>query len=687
MDFLWEIGCEELPPHFIPQAINQLKEGAERLLDQKDISFSRVSAYGTPRRLVLYIEDIAPIQKEKILEIKGPPYHIAFDDKGNPTQSALGFARSQGVEVSELIVKEDKQGKYVYALKKEAGRPTEEILKEILPELFSSIFLPKSMRWDASGLRFIRPVRWLLTLLGNNILEFRLGDLLSSNKTFLERYLKEEFTPNSIEEYFEKLRDKGIVLEPDKRKEIILNGASELAEGVGGKIAVSEELLEKVTFLNERPHPFLGRIDERFLNLPKEVIITAMQSYLNLFPIVDEEGKLLPYFVGVRDGDEKGLENVAEGYEEVLKARLADAHFFFEEDLKITLEERSKQLNGIIFLGGLGTIADKVERMISVISSLPIDDDIKEKAIKVARLCRADLTTNMVKEFPDLQGVIGRCYALLQGEDEDVANAIYESYQYSLSPDGIWTPLGRLISLVDKMDTLVGAFHLGLQPTGSSDPFALRRACQTVIDILREERITQLKDLLEMVSEAYKREGIEPKGMDELREFIKNRIGLSLREMGVRYDIVNAVLAGDLDDIRDVFQRALALEELREKEEFVPTIMASVRLINILRQGERRGEKIREGVKEELLLLPEEKDLYEQGAKVKEKVEKLRENGDYKAVFLELSYLKDLINRFFDKVLVMTEDDELRANRLALVNSVWQMFFLFGDLSQIVIEG
>ena len=687
MDFLWEIGCEELPPHFIPQAINQLKEGAERLLNQKDISFSRVSAYGTPRRLVLYIEDIALIQKEKILEIKGPPYNIAFDDKGNPTQSALGFARSQGVEVSELIVKEDKQGKYVYALKKEAGRPTGEILKEILPELFSSIFLPKSMRWDASGLRFIRPIRWLLALLGNDILEFRLGDLLSSNKTFLERYLKEEFTPNSIEEYFEKLRDKGIVLEPDKRKEIILNGARELAEGVGGKIAVSEELLEKVTFLNERPHPFLGRIDERFLNLPKEVIITAMQSYLNLFPIVDEEGKLLPYFVGVRDGDEEGLENVVEGYEEVLKARLADAHFFFEEDLKVILEERSKHLNGIIFLGGLGTIADKVERMISVISSLPIDDVMKEKAIRVARLCRADLTTNMVKEFPDLQGVIGRCYALLQGEDEDVANAIYESYQYNLSPEGIWTPLGRLISLVDKMDTLVGAFHLGLQPTGSTDPFALRRACQTVIDILREEEKIQFKDLLEKVIQTYTEKGIEPRGIDELREFIKNRIGLSLREMGVRYDIVNAVLAGDLSDIRDVFQRALALEELREKEEFIPTIMASVRLINILRQGERRGEKIREEVREELLLLPEEKELYEQGAKVKEKVEKLRENGDYKSVFFELSSLKDIINRFFDKVLVMTEDDELRANRLALVNSVWQMFFLFGDLSQIVIEG
>ncbi|MBC7330140.1 glycine--tRNA ligase subunit beta [bacterium] len=687
MDFLWEIGCEELPPHFIPQAIKQLKEGAEKLLNQKDVSFSKISAYGTPRRLVLYIEDIAPIQKEKILEIKGPPYHIAFDDKGNPTQSAFGFARSQGVNVDELIVKEDKQGKYVYALKKEAGRPTGEILKEVLPELFSSVFLPKSMRWDASGLRFIRPVRWLLALLGNDILELRLGDLLSSNKTYLERYLKEEFTPKSIEEYFEKLREVGIVLEPIKRREIIINGANELAESVGGEIASNDELLEKVTFLNEKPRPFLGRIDERFLHLPKEVIITAMQSYLNLFPIVDEEGKLLPYFVGVRDGDEEGLENVIEGYEEVLKARLADAHFFFEEDLKVSLEERSKQLNGIIFLGGLGTIADKVERMISVISSLSIDGDIKEKAIRVARLCRADLTTNMVKEFPDLQGIIGRCYALLQGEEEEVASAIYESYQYNLSPDGIWTPLGRLISLVDKMDTLVGAFNLGLQPTGSSDPFALRRACQTVIDILRDEKKIQFKDLLEKVIQTYTEKGIEPKGMDELREFIKNRIGLSLRDMGIRYDIVNAVLAGELEDIRDVFQRALALEELRENEEFIPAVMASVRLINILRQGERRGEKIREEVKEELLLLPEEKELYEQGRKVREKVEELRQNEDYKSIFLELSSLKDLINRFFDKVLVMTEDDELRANRLALVNSIWKMFFLFGDLSQIVIEG
>jgi glycyl-tRNA synthetase beta chain len=411
-----------------------------------------------------------------------------------------------------------------------------------------------------------------------------------------------------------------------------------------------------------------------------------MQSYLNLFPIVDKEGKLLPYFVGVRDGDKEGLENVIEGYEEVLKARLADAHFFFEEDLKVTLEERSKQLNGIIFLGGLGTIADKVERMISVISSLPIDD-IKEKAIRVARLCRADLTTNMVREFPDLQGVIGKCYALLQGEGEDVANAIYESYQYNLSPDGIRTPLGRLISLVDKMDTLLGAFHLGLQPTGSSDPFALRKSCQTVIDILREEKRIKFKDLLNKLIQTYTKEGIEIKGLDDLLEFIKNRIGLTLRDMGVRYDVVNAALAGNWDDIRDVFQRALALEELREKEEFIPTVMASVRLINIIRQGEKRGEKIREEVKEELLLLPEEKELYEQGEKAREKVEKLKGNEDYKSIFLELSSLKDLINRFFDKVLVMTENDELRANRLALVNSIWQMFFLFGDLSQIVIEG
>ena len=686
MDFLWEIGCEELPPHFIPQAINQLKEEAERLLNQKDIAFSKISTYGTPRRLILFIEDIAPEQKEKILEIKGPPYHIAFDDKGNPTQAAFGFARSQGVDVSELVIKEDKQGKYVYALKKEAGRPTKEVLKEILPQLFSSIFLPKSMRWDASGLRFIRPVRWLLTLLGNDLLEFKLGDLCSSQKSYIERYLKKEFTPNSIEEYFEKLSEERILINPEERKEIILKGARKLAEGVGGELACSEELIEKVVFLNERPSTFLGKIDERFLSLPKEVIITAMQSYLNLFPIVDEEGKLLPYFVGVRDGDEEGLENVIEGYEEVLKARLADAHFFFQEDLKVPLEERSNLLNGIIFLGELGTIADKVERMVSVISSLPLDD-LREKAIRVAKLCRADLTTNMVREFPDLQGVIGRCYALLQGEEEDVANAIYESYQYNLSPDGIKTPLGKIISLVDKLDTLLGAFHLGLQPTGSSDPLALRKSCQTIIDILREEKRIKFKDLLNKLIQTYTKEGIELKGIDEFLEFIKNRVGLALRDMGIRYDIVNAVLAGNMEDIREVFQRALALEELREKEEFIPTVMASVRLINIIRQGEKRGEKIREEVKEALLLLPEEKELYEQGKKARKRVEKLREKEDYKSIFYELSSLKDLINRFFDKVLVMTEDDEIRANRLALVNFIWQMFFLFGDLSLVVIEG
>ncbi|MGC8843056.1 MAG: glycine--tRNA ligase subunit beta [bacterium] len=686
MEFLWEIGCEELPCHFIPQAIKQLGSEAERMLKQKDIPFSKIEVYGTPRRLVLLIRDIEDKQREKVRTIKGPPYQAAFDEQGNPTQAAIGFARSQGVSLNELIVKENEQGKYVYAVKREEGQPTEEVLKEILPDLFSSIFLPKSMRWDASGLRFIRPVRWFLTLLGEKLLEIKIGGLISRRASYLERYLKGEFTPQSIEDYFQRLRKEGIILSPEERKEIILKRANELAKSVGGELAGDERLLEEVVYLNERPLPFLGKIDTRFLSLPKEIIVAAMESHLRLFPIINKEGRLLPYFVGVRDGNEVGLENVIEGYEQVLKARLADAHFFFEEDLKVPLEERSKQLSGIIFLRGLGTMADKIRRMTSVISSLPLGE-MKEKALRAVSLCRADLTTNMVREFPDLQGVVGRCYALLQGEEKEVAEAIYESYQYLLSPEGIYSPLGRIISLIDKFDTLLGAFHLGLQPTGSSDPFALRRASQTVIDILREEVRFNFKEILNIFIQTYTSEGIELKGVNEFLEFMRTRVELSLRDSGVRYDIVNALLAGKFDDIREVFQKALALEELRQEEGFVPTVMASVRLINILRQAEKKGEKPQKDIREELLLLEEEKELYKQANKVKERINELKEREDYKSIFYELSSLKDYINRFFDKVLVMTEDEELRANRLALVNLVWELFSLFGDLSLIVIEG
>jgi len=688
MRFLWEIGCEELPPRFVPSAIQQLKEGMERLLGEEDIPFSEVKAYGTPRRLVLLVEDIATQQNERIREIKGPPYQKAFDEEGKPSQAAFGFAKSQRVEVEELIVREDKQGKYVYAVKRESGRPTEEILAEALPSLLSSLYLPKSMRWNASSLRFVRPIRWLLVLMGDRLVEMGIGDITSSRISYSDRYLEGEFSPQSVDDYLRRMEKEGAILDQSRRRETIREKARELAESVCGQIALDEQFLEKVVFLNEKLRLFLGRIDEHFLSLPREIIATAMESQLNLFPIHNKGGELLPYFVGVRDGDEKGLENVVEGYEQVLKARLADAHFFFEEDLKVPLKERAAQLSGIIFFRGLGTMADKIRRMIKILSYLPVEE-MREKAIKVVELCRADLTTNMVREFPELQGIVGMHYALLQGEDKEIAKAIYESYQYTLSQGEIETPLGKLVSLVDKFDTLAGAFHLGLQPTGSSDPFALRKASQTVIDILREERGFNLRELLEAVRKAYKEEmDVELGRIGELLEFLKNRVGLTLRDSGVRYDIVNAILAGGMENIREVFAKAFALEELREDEEFSPTVTASTRLINIIRFAQKRGENPpEEGVEEELLLLDEERKLYEEGKRVAKKLEMLREKEDYKAIFREFSSLNDLINSFFDKVLVMTEEEELRANRLALVSFIWSLFFFFGDLSQIVIEG
>lgn len=694
MRFLWEIGCEELPPHFIPSAMRELKDNTEELLRESLLPFSQIVTYGTPRRLVLLIEGLPASQQAREIEVKGPPYNVAFDERGQPTPAAFGFAKAQNVSVEQLIVKEDKQGKYVYALKREEGQPTERLLAQILPSLFSSLSLPKSMRWDNSSLRFVRPVRWMLALLDDKVVEANIGGLKTGRVSYIKRFQDEEVEIRDVEHYLQVMRERGIILQPEERERLIMEKAKELAGSVGGKLHYTPQLVEEVVFLNERPTPFLGRIEEQFLTLPKEIVAIVMQKNLYLFPILSGDGSLLPYFVGVRDDGEAGLEKVVKGYEGVLKARLADAFFFFQEDLKSPLEEKTKLLEGIVFLQGLGSIGNKVRRLLAVVSNLAPKLNLdEEKVVRAGQLCRADLTTNMVREFPDLQGIVGREYAKIQGEPLEVAEAIYESYLYTSSvPHAPETPIGRLLSLLDKLDTLVGAFHLGLQPSGSSDPFALRRAGQTVVDLLAEEDALDLSELLKLMEDAYLKElGIKVRGKEELMEFLEGRIAITLRDKGIRYDIVNALLSTKVQNVAELFRKAFALQELKDHPDFVPMVMAAVRLINILRFAERKGESIppadEASIRRELLQVEEEIALYEEARKSREKLQELSEKRDYIAMFLALAPLKERINNFFDKVFVMTDDLDLRQNRLALVNFVWQLFFTFGDLSQIVIEG
>lgn len=680
---LLEIGMEECPARFVGPALADLERIAAEQLAAHRLPHGWVRALGTPRRLSVWVEGVADRQEDVVQEVKGPPARVAFDADGAPTRAAQGFAANQGVSVEDLIVKEMDGGSYVVAVRREPGKPAPEVLPQVLEAIVTSLRFPKSMRWGDGTLRFARPIRWLVGLWGEDVIPFELEGVIADRITWGHRFLAgRPIALTDPDSYVDLLREEGRVLvDPKERRETIRRQIEAAARQAGGELVLDEELLEEVTHLVEWPTALVGSFDPAYLEVPQEILITTMKEHQKYFPVRGET--LLPVFVAVRNGDEAALDVVRAGNEKVLSARLADARFFYQEDLKRPLAERVDELKDVLFQERLGSLWDKVERVREIIRSVgeAYPQKAREQADRAALLSKADLLTQVVYEFPELQGVMGREYALRSGEEPEVAEAILEHYMPRHAHDALpQTEPGILVSLADKADTIVGCFAIGLAPTGSADPYALRRQALGMIRIqLTHRPPIRLAELLEAAVAGH-RPVIQDKDelLDQVREFFAGRLRRLLIDEGVRHDLVDAALALGVDDLIAAYERALALKEAAGTETFDALIVGYQRAANLAKKGAPAQE-----VDADLLHEKEEQALWAAVQGMRAAVDEKVGAGRYLEAFELLSTLRPKIDAFFEAVLVMAEDPAVRANRLALLSAVVSLFDGVADLSHV----
>ncbi|SMB93012.1 glycyl-tRNA synthetase beta chain [Thermanaeromonas toyohensis ToBE] len=691
-DFILEIGTEEMPARVIPSTLEQLEELASNLFREERLVYQNLVAYATPRRLVLYVTGLAEEQEELVKEVKGPPVRTAFTPEGQPTRAALGFAQSQGVAVEELVIRSLPGGDYVFAIKKEVGRPTLEALPGILTKLVEGLNFPRPMRWGDLDWRFIRPVRWLLALFGSEVVPWELAGLKADRFTYGHRFLAPGPHPvPSPQAYFQVLEKNYVIVDHRRRRQLIWQQVQNLAQEANGRVEEDPELLEEITFLVEYPTALLGRIEEKYLNLPEEVVTTPMRGHQRYFPVRDGQGKLLPLFIAVHNGTKTYVDNIRPGYEKVLKARLADAAFFYQEDRKSPLASKVAKLKEILFQENLGTMLDKTRRIkqlsLYLARVLDLPDKIYPYIERTAELAKADLVTNMVYEFPELQGIMGYYYATADGEEREVCEGIRQHYWPRFSGDRIPESLtGMVVGLADRLDTLVGCFACGLIPTGSQDPYGLRR--QALGMVIMAVELGLKFSLTEAISTAYKTYMNErivlPRSLEEVKEelmqFFRGRMEYILSEKGVRYDVADAVLAVGWDDLADSYARARDLETFRQEGDFAGLHTAFTRAFNLARQAPEKAE-----VLEESCLTEEaERRLYLALQEARAKVLPYLAQGDYLKALQILTSLREPIDVFFDKVLVMAPDPEVRRNRLALLQGVTNLVLQVADFSRLV---
>ncbi|OPJ57002.1 glycine--tRNA ligase subunit beta [Alkalithermobacter paradoxus] len=682
---LFEIGAEEIPARFIDSALNQMKEGAKKLFNENRLEFGDINVYATPRRLTLIVEGLEEKQKDLKEEVKGPSKKIAFDNDGNPTKPLEGFMRSKGLKLEDLSFKVVGKEEYVYGTIMEQGKETKEVLKEILPNIIRSINFPKSMRWGGKNLKFPRPIRWILSLYGQDTIDFEIEGIKSSNITRGHRFLgSNNIVINSIDEYSSKLRENYVILDQNERKQLIKSQCLKVAESLNGSLMLDEDLLDEVNYIIEYPTAFYGDFKEDYLKLPKEVIITPMKEHQRYFPVLKENGELLPNFITVRNGIDYKIENVKKGNEKVLEARLADALFFYKEDTKKHLESYIDGLKNVVFQEKLGTIYDKAVRIENLSDSLTeilgYSND-KEDILRSAKLCKADLVTNMVFEFTELQGVIGREYSKLCGEKEVVSQAIFEHYLPRFSGDVLpQTNAGIVLSIADKLDSIAGFFAIGIQPSGSNDPYALRRQALGIINIIMDKNIAiSLKDIVIMALDNYNNlEFNEEKVVSEIIDFFNQRIKNLFNEMGIRYDVIDAVLSLNIDDIANMYTRAKELNSWIEKAEIVEILTAFNRVSSLAENATS------DCINEEYFVEAEEKALYDMFKTVKQNVEALIKEKKYSGALDEFISLKGPIDTLFDTVMIMDKDEKIKNNRLALLRQISNTMLSICDLSKIV---
>ena len=687
-ELLFEIGTEEIPAGFLSKAVGDMEDIIRKSLTEKMIPFEGIKCMATPRRLVLYIADVAQKQEDQMIEKMGPAKKAAFDEQGNPTKAALGFAKGQGLEVSQLETLVTEKGEYLGARKTIAGQPTATLLPEILTSFLLAIPFRKSMRWASYDLKFARPLHWILALYCGNVVPLKIEDIASSNTSCGHRFMSPDpFAVSDFTDYLNKCRQNYIIVDQAQRKKLILEEAQKAAAEVGGKIFYTDDLLDTVSFIVEYPVIVRGSFDEDYLKIPKEVLTTTMIAHQKYFPVINDDGKLLPYFIAVSNTKARDLAVVARGNERVLRARLADASFFFEEDKKVPLETRVESLKKVVFHTLLGTSHAKVLRFrkLAVKIAQKVKPAVKKNVDRAALLAKADLESLMVGEFSELQGIMGREYALLAGENEAVAGAIYEHYLPIVAGGDLpQSHEGAIVGIADKIDTIVGFFGVGLPPTGTADPYALRRQALGVINIildkhypltlgfLIDESIALFKGILKNPAEEIK---------EEILGFFQGRLQNQLISQGFAYDTVEAVLTEGVNDVVLALEKIKALQAFRQNPEFELISIAFKRVDNILKDF--RNPQI------DMSLLKDDAEikLFSVFENIKTKVEKGIAENDFNFALGELAKLRPSVDAFFDGVMVMDKDEKIRANRLSLLAEISALFHKIADFSKIVTAG
>jgi glycyl-tRNA synthetase beta chain len=704
-ELLLEIGVEELPYQFIAPALAVLKDSAEQMLKDNRLAFQSARTMGTPRRLTLVVESLAIQQTSMVKEAMGPSKAVAFDSAGQPTRAATGFAAGQGVVVQDLQIRLTPKGEYLFAVKQEQGRPANVVLKELLPLLIAKLSFPKAMKWNSTGVRFARPVRWLVALYGGTTLPIEAAGLTAGNRTEGHRVLgsAKGITVRDSESYLKGLERQGVIPDPQHRRRMIEEQIATLCKKTGFILNVDGDLLDQAVYTTECPNAIIGSFKPAYLEVPQEILITSMKEHQGFFSLTHKEtGKLVPHFITVANNRAKDMGLIREGNERVLAARLADAKFFFDEDRKVRLEDRVKKLAGVTFHQKLGTMAQRQERLEKLVTILaPLlnpsaaNDETINHCRRAAKLCKADLLTGVVGEFPELQGIMGGEYAAHDREPEAVSLAIGEQY-LPRSIDGALpkTVVGQALSLADRLDALAAFFHVGLVPTGSEDPFALRRHATAIVRIILECGLRL--DLAECIRHARKIvindgfkgvAGSEQEGSRRITEFIFERVRHYGRVVhALRDDVIEAVLKPAHDkalDLVDLALRMKALESVTTKPEFDPLIVGFKRAHRLV----EKEQWDRKPVDRARFEHPTESALYKAIAEERGEMLSAMTRGNYGQALDALVRLKPAIDAFFTAVMVNAEDPAVRSNRLSLLQEVDDFFNSFADFSQIVVQG
>lgn len=675
-DALFEIGVEELPARFIINTENVLKELTEKWLKDNRILYESIETFSTPRRLAVRINGLANQQATLAETLRGPSLKIAKDDSGKWTKAAQGFARGQGKTVEDLYIQEEKNTEYVFVDKVTEGKATTSIL-ETFGSVVEKMPIQAQMRWGNSKFRFLRPIRWLVGLYGADTITYSIAGIPSSNKTYGHRFLGEEIQLSFPENYERELYEQSVIVKREKRKQKISNQLKQLEIKNGFVIAVDEALLNEVTDLVEYPTSFVGTFNESYLNMPEEILITSMKEHQRYFPTY-KDNNLQPYFVAVRNGDDNFIEHVQLGNERVLKARLNDAEFFYNEDLKLEIDNLVEQLKNIVFQEELGTYYDKIQRVKGLALflnrelSLGIHETEVERAVQISKF---DLETNIVHEFTELQGIIGSYYANYFGEEESVSKAIAEQYLPTTANGELpKTDLGALLAISDKIDTIIGCIMTGLIPTGSQDPYGLRREAMGVLRILFDRKWNvPIEQLIEHAKKQYPNNLL--KNELEMEQFIKQRVHYLLRDLGIEHDVIEAVTDHALGQIKYLVDKAKLLSEKRQDESFRHVEEALVRVLNLVKDTEKDVL-----INTSLFETESERALYARYNEVKDTFVKTNERGDAKGALAALAHLTEQINEFFDHNMVMADDESIKENRLALLSNIRNLVREFANL-------